>query len=156
MLIKVVFDCMIFLQAAVNPNGPAAECFRAVRQRRLELYVSRAVLDEVADVLRRLSLKRRFPRLTEGFVTEFISHLVGNSVFIDDVPDVIRLTRDPKDECYLNLARRVGAIYLVTRDNDLLDIAADSELRQLLCRTEIVRPEELLERLRTFEHGIEG
>ena len=34
--------------------------------------------------------------------------------------------RDPKDELYLNLAIAAGARYLVSWDNDLLDLMADN------------------------------
>lgn len=44
---------------------------------------------------------------------------------VDNPPAVFRLPRDPKDEPYLNLAIAVGARYLVSRDNDLLDLMTD-------------------------------
>jgi hypothetical protein len=37
---RAVFDCVILLQAAGRPTGPAAECLQAVRDGRLELFVS--------------------------------------------------------------------------------------------------------------------
>ena len=43
------------------------------------------------------------------------------------VPD---FPRDPKDEPYINLALAANADYLVTRDNDLLDLMNDSDFRQ--------------------------
>lgn len=45
---------------------------------------------------------------------------------IDEVPREVALDRDPKDEPYLNLACVSGAEYLVSRDADLLDLAAGS------------------------------
>ena len=47
---------------------------------------------------------------------------------IDLVPVSFRY-RDPDDEPYLNLAIAVSADYLVTRDNDLLDLMQDSAFR---------------------------
>ena len=53
--------------------------------------------------------------------------------------------RDPDDEPYLNLAIAAGAQYLVSRDNDLLDLQnPDSkpgqQLRALLPRLTILDP----------------
>ncbi len=41
---RVVFDCVILLQAAGRPTGPAAECLQAVRDGRLELFLSPDIL----------------------------------------------------------------------------------------------------------------
>ena len=45
---------------------------------------------------------------------------------IDPVPALFALPRDPDDEPYLNLAIAAGADYLVTRDNDMLDLMQDA------------------------------
>ncbi|MBV8610380.1 MAG: PIN domain-containing protein, partial [Singulisphaera sp.] len=50
---RVVFDCMVLLQAAARVTGPAAACLRAVREGRLELFLSPEILSEVRDVLTR-------------------------------------------------------------------------------------------------------
>lgn len=42
------------------------------------------------------------------------------------VPEEYRYDRDPDDECYLNLAIVTKAAYLVSRDNDLLDLMTTS------------------------------
>jgi predicted nucleic acid-binding protein len=55
-MLRVVFDCMIFLQAAARPKGPAAECMRSVTAGRLELFLSPAIVAEVRDVLTRPSV----------------------------------------------------------------------------------------------------
>ncbi len=38
--LRVVFDCMIFLQAAINEKSPAAELFRQIENQTLQLFVS--------------------------------------------------------------------------------------------------------------------
>jgi hypothetical protein len=37
---RVVFDCVILLQAAGRPTGPAAACLQAVRDGRLQLFIN--------------------------------------------------------------------------------------------------------------------
>jgi predicted nucleic acid-binding protein len=48
---RAVFDCMIFLQAAVTDRGPAFACFELVEAGEVTLYVSPLILSEVRDVL---------------------------------------------------------------------------------------------------------
>jgi predicted nucleic acid-binding protein len=55
--IKVVFDCMIFLQAAANDEGPAATALDLVDTGEIKLYVSEQVLEEVRNVLNRIEVR---------------------------------------------------------------------------------------------------
>jgi len=58
---RAIFDCVILLQAAGRPSGPAAACLQAVRDGRLELFVSLDILAEVRDVLTRPKTLTRWP-----------------------------------------------------------------------------------------------
>jgi predicted nucleic acid-binding protein len=48
---RVVFDCMVYLQATVSESGPAAALLRLVDSDALLLFVSDDILEEVRDVL---------------------------------------------------------------------------------------------------------
>jgi predicted nucleic acid-binding protein len=63
---RAVFDCVVLLQAAGRPDGPAGACLQAVRDGRLELFLSPDILAEVRDVLTRPRTLRRVPGPT-GF-----------------------------------------------------------------------------------------
>lgn len=67
---------------------------------------------------------------------------------IQDVPALIEFPRDPKDEPYLNLTATSKASYLVSRDNDLLDLRKDEEFLQLLPGVTILDPVEFLKVVR--------
>ena len=136
---------MIFLQGAARRESPAGACLELAEQSNIELCVSPEILAEVADVLHRPSVRAKFPALTGQVVAEFIDAVRNFATVIEDVPREFVLERDPKDEPYLNLACRSGAEYLVTRDNDLLDLAVRSSpiglaLRQRFSRLRIVEP----------------
>ncbi len=51
MVLKVVFDTNIYLSAIIFGGSPRV-CLEAAREKRIELYVSRALLLELAQVLR--------------------------------------------------------------------------------------------------------
>ena len=48
---RVVFDCMIYLQAAANATGPVGKCVDLAEDGKLDLYLSIAITAEVRDVL---------------------------------------------------------------------------------------------------------
>jgi putative PIN family toxin of toxin-antitoxin system len=119
---KVVFDCNVFLQAVVNPNGPAGRCKKLVDCGEVELFVSEDVLAEVAEVLSRPRTRKLAPALTIEVIEAFIADIRLKSNCLRNVPEEYRLERDPKDEPYINLAIVAGAKFIVSRDNDLLDL----------------------------------
>src|SRR5438046_2790045 len=151
MMLRVVFDCMIFLQAAARPLGPAAECLRLVNAGRLELFLSPEIVAEVRDVLTRPRTLKKFPALTHEAVDLFLRDVQNQAVIMDQVPHSFSLPRDPKDEPYLNLAVAFGASYLVSRDRDLLDLMEDEAFRQAFPDLVILDPVELLRMLAAEE-----
>jgi putative PIN family toxin of toxin-antitoxin system len=136
----VVFDCMVFLQGAGRPQGPAAACLGLVDEAKVVLCVSPDVLAEVRDVLTRPETLHRFPRLSPEWVESFVTNLELKGVVFARVPHAVALPRDPKDEPYLNLAVVAGAKYLVTRDYDLLDLMKDEDFRQRYPDLRILEP----------------
>lgn len=77
---KIVFDCMIFLQTAARPTGPAAALLELVEIGAIELFVSDATLEELRDVLTRPSLQRKFPSLTTSAVSDFVERIKLSSI----------------------------------------------------------------------------
>jgi putative PIN family toxin of toxin-antitoxin system len=124
-----VFDCMLYLQAAVSDRGPAFACFELVEAEAVELVTSPAVLAEVRDVLGRPTLRQKFPSLTEERVEAFVNRVAVRATVLTDVFPIAKVPRDPNDETYLNLALTVGAPYLVSWDHHLLDLMADDAFR---------------------------
>ena len=148
MSIRAVFDCMLFLQAVTNEAGPAFACFQLVDEGRLTLCLSPAILAEVKDVLGRPNIRRKFPHLTGERVEEFLARATAKGVVLDEVPEAFRYARDPDDEPYLNLAIAAHAQYLVSRDQDLLDLMAESAFRVRYPGLSVVDPAALLRELR--------
>ena len=147
---------MIFLQAAARPNGPAAALLELVEIGELELFVSKACLEEIREVLIRPSLQRKFPSLTISTVSDFLDRIQACSVYSASVPSSFVLERDPKDSKYIDLAIATKADFLVTRDKDILDLRErGSQLLPIfeklgwMCR--IVDPFEMLTYLRNRE-----
>ena len=120
--VAVVFDCMVFVQATANRKGAAARVLDLLDTGEIELFLSPAILRELADVLSRSSLRARLPGITNEAVEHLFTRLKKKATLIKNVPDIFTYPRDSKDEPYLNLAITTKASFLVSRDNDLLDL----------------------------------
>ena len=82
--IRVVFDCMIFLQGAARRDSPSGLCLLLAEKGLIDLYLSRAILDEIADVLSRPAVRSKFPILTDEIVERFLVTIKGLSTFFAD------------------------------------------------------------------------
>ena len=111
---RVVFDCMLFVQAVISDRGPAFKCFTLAEQGKFELLISPSILAEIEDVLSRPWLIAKYPVLTHETVAAFVAKFNSVAVLIPDPPKVFRLPRDPDDEPYTDLAIAANARYLVT------------------------------------------
>jgi len=118
-----------------------------VRDGHLELFISPDILAEVRDVLTRPKTLRKFPALTPEAVDMFLLELVSHATTLAAVPKVFSLPRDPKDEPYLDLAAASQARYLLSRDNDLLDLMGDAAFRQEFPELTVIDPAALLREL---------
>jgi len=110
----VVYDCMVYLQAATNPNGPAFRCFEAVDAKLVSLLVCPTIIAELNDVLNRPHLRTKFKRLTPERAAEFLERILLLADHRPDAAQRFSLPRDPDDEAYLNLAIEAQASHLVT------------------------------------------
>jgi putative PIN family toxin of toxin-antitoxin system len=125
-MIAAVFDCMVFLQAATNDQGPAFACLSLVETGEVTISVSPTILAEVKDVLTRPQLQAKFPSLTAERVDLFLQRIAMLATVVASVPDAGYALRDPDDSPYLNVAVAAGARYLVSWDKDLRDLMQEA------------------------------
>lgn len=152
--LAVVFDCNVFVQMFLNPHGTAFRCYELVKRGEIELFVAGEVLAEVAKVLSRPRFKILVPGITSELIENFLVEIAAMAIEIRNVPEEFKYQRDPDDEIYLNLAIIARADYLISLDNDLLDLtdkkgkeSLDFQRRYPMLK--IITPNRLLSRVGT-------
>ncbi len=148
-VVKVVADTVIYLQASFNVNNVASSFLRRVETGEVTLYISRLMIQEIRDVLARPASRTKNARLSDEELKEFIQGIEDKAILIDPLPEHFLYERDPNDEHVLNLAIDIGADFILTRDNDLLDLMDTGRLegrgfREQYPSTTITGPGELL------------
>jgi putative PIN family toxin of toxin-antitoxin system len=156
----VVFDCNILLQAIARKAGPAAARLRLAEEGFVHLRLSEVILTELSEVLRRPTIRSRYPELTTEIVEDFLKALRRTAEITSDVPKRFSYPRDTDDEPYLNLAIETEANYLVTRDKDLLDLMTGfdndcKEFRQRFRSLIVIAPIEFLKEVRRNQADVE-
>ncbi len=137
--VRVVFDCVIFTQALINPKGPAGQCLKAAESGDCILHLSPFVLQETRELpgklprfwryrtWRCLQETRELPGklpvrhgVTPGRVEALIKQVREYAVVVTDVPEQFSLAADPSDAAYVNLALATRSELIVSRDRHLL------------------------------------
>lgn len=142
-----VFDCTVFAQALINPEGPAGMCLAAAQAGRVRLFVSDFVIQEIHELPQKLSARLR---ITPERVLALILDLAKYTEPIDEVPERFTYPRDPDDAHYVNLAVAADAVFLVSRDNDLLELANDENFQRRFPTLRILNPPQFLSAVRAM------
>jgi len=148
-MIAAVFDCVVYVQAAINSDGPAAACVSLVESGQVKVYTSPSILAEVRETLSQQKLRRKFPHLTDERVESFLQQIGEIAELVHDVPAVFSLPRDPDDAMYVDLALVALAAFLVSRDKDLLSLMDDNEFRNAHPELTTIDPAAFLAHVRT-------
>lgn len=152
-IVSAIFDCNIFVQALLNPNGISAKCIELVRNGKVKLFVSKDTLAEIRDVILRPNILSRLPDASATQIEAFLKNISGISNLVSLVPESFKFQRDPKDEIIINLAIACKAEYIVSRDKDLLDLMTgiNDECKQFRQRFRILRVVNQIEFFRIVE-----
>lgn len=122
-LLRVVYDCNIYVQAIINVRGPAARCVAKALDKAVQLFVTPAILEEIRESHLKIPGKYGVtPEQTESLARG----IMGIAELIEEVSPRFEYPRDPDDAHYINLALAVDARLIVSRDRDLLDLMDDS------------------------------
>ncbi|MCE9525444.1 MAG: putative toxin-antitoxin system toxin component, PIN family [Planctomycetales bacterium] len=139
--IAVVLDTNVLVSFYLGRkrDSAAARIIRLWRENRaLQLVVSEGVVDEYAEVLRRL-------KVNESLIVRFIERLESReTVTWVNLGPRVEASRDPDDNVFLSTAKSGRAAYVVSNDRDLLDIPHQERRRW---RFSIVSPKQFLTEL---------
>ena len=117
---RVVLDTVVLVRGLINPNGVWG---RLVFDRAgdYRLVVSPPLLAEYLEVVARPELTRKFKSLPHHMrdILDLLSQ--AEIVTFDELP---AFERDPEDAHVLATAVAGGVDYLISADNDLLDLGA--------------------------------
>jgi len=85
-----------------------------------------------------------------------IELILERAEFVENVLPHFSYSRDSNDDPYLNLAIETEAVFLVSRDNDLLDLMTDfideaKDFRRRYRWVKILNPVEFLEEMQKLE-----
>src|SRR3954447_15256020 len=131
-MLRVVFDTVVFVRSLLNPhNFCGRTLFQSFAQ--YQLIVSRPIVVEILEVLRRPELTTRF-RSLEGLDLRRVIDMLGQAEAVE-VSVVAEVARDPNDDKFLATALAARADYLVSEDQDLLVLKEYQGVQIVTCES---------------------
>lgn len=145
-MIRAVLDANVLVSAVLSPAGIPGQILDEWRAERFALLVSALILEEIARVLNypRIARLHRWP---PGKVQEFVAEFAYAAVLTPGEMTLNVIRSDPDDNRYLECAVEGDADYVVSGDQDLLELEEYQGIR-------VVSPKAFLEALRA--HRQEG
>ena len=128
----IVIDTNTFIASGWRVNAHARRVFASVARRRFRLAVSTAILDEYRGVSQR-------PRFAGKNYAGLLSWIEKYALVVEPAPLGKRRSRDPKDDIFLACALSARAKFIVSNDQDLLELGKPFGI-------EIVRPAQFIAR----------
>jgi putative PIN family toxin of toxin-antitoxin system len=135
---KVVIDANVIVSAMFG-GTPRKAFLKALRT--CDMYISPEIKLELSGLLNELEDKLDRPKIRR--LRSIVLTLLSASKEVA-ASKKIELSRDKKDNAYLNLCLRVRADFLLTGDKDLLEISPRKLKPSGLNRLKIVSPEVFL------------
>ncbi len=129
-MIVAVLDTNVLVSALCLPQSLPADLLRRWLAHEFFLVLSEAILEELADVLRRPKIVGRFA-MTEEKAAAFASVLRETAHFVPVTLDLKVVPDDPKDNHIVACAVEGGAGYLVSGDHHLTELGQYQEVRIL-------------------------
>ncbi len=130
---RVVLDANVVF-AGVGWRGEAYHCLLAMARRRITVFATQEILDEVRSLVADRGSK--FKHAAHNLLTWYYDRVT----VVEPAPLGKQRSRNHKDDPYLACALAAGAKMIVSRDEDLLALDKPFGI-------EIITPRELLTRL---------
>ena len=114
---RIVLDTNILI-SGIFWKGTPYKVLEAWMDNKYELIVSEEVLMEYSRILKDFETKRKG---SDGVAKSWILFIAQNSTLLK-VKKKVKVCRDPFDDMFLSLAVAGNAKFIVSGDNDLLDM----------------------------------
>ena len=130
---RVVLDANVVF-AGVGWRGEAYDCLLAMAKRRITVFTTLEILEEVRALVADRGDKFKYPPITT------LNWYYDRVKLVEPAPLGKQRSRDAKDDPYLACALSAGAKVIVSRDDDLLALEKPFGIQ-------IITPRELLAKL---------
>lgn len=112
---KIVVDTNVVISGVFFGGNPR-QIVEAIVNGNINAYATTEIVDEYMGIIESM-IERKQGRLNQSILSPFFS-----SLKMIESKTVVEVSRDPDDDKFIECAVDAEALYIVSGDNDLLDI----------------------------------
>ena len=127
-MIRVVIDANQFVSALLKPASKPADVLRLAREGKIQLVMSRAIIDEIGAVLLYPKIMKRHRR-TPAQISLFLKKMLKVAVITHNEPKLELIKDDPSDNKYLECAVAGKVDCIISGDRHLMDLKSFQGIR---------------------------
>jgi putative PIN family toxin of toxin-antitoxin system len=142
---RVVLDANVLVSAILSPDGAPARILEAWRAEQFDVVISDTIVEEIDRVLHYPKIIRRH-RWSAEHMQRFLDDLAHLAIVTPGGLTLTVIANDPPDNRYLECAVEGEAAYIVSGDEDLLQLRIYQGIR-------IITPRQFLDLLRDEPQG---
>jgi len=128
--LTAVIDSTVLVSAFLTEGGVSAELLHFAREGVFLVFLSEEILSETEHTLGYERIRERYT-YTDDDVADFLNRLRIAATLVDELPHVT-VVRDPNDDMVIATAERAQAVYIVTRDRDLLTLRQYEDITMIM------------------------
>ncbi|HHW19238.1 MAG TPA: putative toxin-antitoxin system toxin component, PIN family [Firmicutes bacterium] len=139
-MLRAVLDTNVLVSGLISPSGIPAQLISAWREKKFELVISPAILQELAEVLQRDKMKQYYEHIDRDLARKYVAGLKRFATLAPGKVQIQGVCPDPNDDKFVAAALESRADYIVSGDNHLLNLKEYEGVK-------ILRPAEFFARL---------
>lgn len=136
---NIIFDTNVIVSFLISKNFKEELFYKVLKLVKLgsiEFFYSSQTFQELLETIKIPKIQTRLNKNTARFLADykFLATIIK-------VTTKVTICRDPRDNMFLELAKEIQADYLITGDNDLLEI-------KQFQTTKILKPSEFINQIK--------
>lgn len=149
MLWRVTSDTNTLVSGIITPRGAAARLIELWQGEEIQFVLCDEIIDDLIDVLGRPHIQQHYQAINAATIAASATAFQQYATIVQVQHPCPAVSRDPDDDVILACALAGGADYIVTRDEDLLDLCEYQGIA-------ILKPEMFLNAYRAATRGPTG
>lgn len=128
---RVVLDTNVWVSGLLLPNSNAGKILKEWKGVKFDVVVSSYILEEIGKVLADPKIKKRL-HWDEAKIQHYLDLLVFFAEVVDVSESCVQVEADPKDSPILSTLIISNADFLISGDNDLLNLKENYQILSIL------------------------